>query len=77
MSRAVRPHAITQNLLNLHLKLKQAKLYRLAYARAKSRLDHLQKRNNRAKLLFCAHSSETPLDPAVILYESFHAASVA
>ena len=37
---------------------------------------HFLKRNTRAERLFCSHYMNTPLDPLVILYESFHGSSV-
>ncbi|SHF80159.1 CDP-glycerol glycerophosphotransferase, TagB/SpsB family [Loktanella atrilutea] len=65
------------SLVRLHLRLRRFDRYRSSYERAKSRVMQLLNRNTRAERLFCTHYIDTPLDPSVILYESFHAASVA
>ncbi|MCF7702162.1 CDP-glycerol glycerophosphotransferase family protein [Loktanella sp. M215] len=71
------PDRITHSLVRLHLRLRRFDLYRSGYERAKSRVMQLLNRNTRAERLFCTHYIDTPLDPLVILYESFHASSVA
>jgi CDP-glycerol glycerophosphotransferase len=71
------PNTIRQRLLRVHFSLKRSRLYRVAYARAKSQFDHSFNRNTKAERVFCVHYTDAPIDPGVILYESFHAAIVA
>ncbi|MFZ3583819.1 CDP-glycerol glycerophosphotransferase family protein [Loktanella sp. DJP18] len=71
------PAMITQSLIKLHLRLRGFGLYRTTYEQAKSRVTQYLNRNSRAERLFCTHYIDTPLDPSVILYESFHASGVA
>ena len=71
------PAPIGQTLVGLHLRLRAFGPYRRTYERAKSRIAQYRDRNTRAERLFCTHYEGSPLDPAVILYESFHGASVA
>ena len=70
-------HSIKDPLLAVHFKLKKYRSYRKLHSQVKMRLTGIAARGEHHAQLFCTHYVDTPLDTKVILYESFHASSVA
>ena len=67
-------------LLALHFTLKKSRRYRRFYSRTKARITGVAEKVAGPRVdserAFCTHYVNSPIDPQVILYESFHASSV-
>ncbi|MFT5870739.1 MAG: CDP-glycerol glycerophosphotransferase [Paracoccaceae bacterium] len=68
---------IKKRLLQVHFAFKKSPRYRSLYGTTKTRLmDILNLADLQMERDFCAHYTQSPLAPQVIIYESFHASSV-